>query len=287
MSLTNDYDNQSARPLANQPVKRHDIYNLDLLDLIRRKIGVIVFFTLLGVALSLLYFFKAPKTYESTSKIFVDEKNAPSVNGNDQSALMTEVSMETYLQKLKSTLILEPAIAGGKFKKMETFEKSEQDVGDILFKFREGKNYRVTPADTKSSSAVMKLAFKGPNPEECKQVMQSIVAASEDHIRDTTKIVGGEHTDLFQRAQEKWLDRLEVVEADIEELMVRPELLNINGQIINPYQLQLQLMHQELHDLRSQRNKILARVESVKQDQLAGISSDDLGRGRHQRPSSP
>ena len=117
--------------------------------------------------------------------------------------------------------------------------------------------------------------------------MQSIVAASEDHIRDTTKIVGGEHADLFQRAQEKWLDRLEVVEADIEELMVRPELLNINGQIINPYQLQLQLMHQELHDLRSQRNKILARVESVKQDQLAGISSDDLGRGRHQRPSSP
>ena len=276
MSLTNDYDNQASRPLPNQPVKRHDIYNLDLLDLVRRKIGVIIFFTLLGIALSMLYFFKAPKTYESTSKIFVDEKNAPSVNGNDQSALMTEVSMETYLQKLKSTLILEPAIAGGKFKKMETFEKSEQDVGDILFKLREGKNYRVTPADTKSSSGVMKLAFKGPNPEECKQVMQSIVAAFEDHIRDTTKIVGGEHADLFQRAQEKWLDRLEVVEADIEELMVRPELLNINGQIINPYQLQLQLMHQELHDLRSQRNKVLARVETVKQDQLAGLSSEDL-----------
>ena len=72
MSLTNDYDNQASRPLPNQPVKRHDIYNLDLLDLVRRKIGVIIFFTLLGIALSMLYFFKAPKTYESTSKIFVD-----------------------------------------------------------------------------------------------------------------------------------------------------------------------------------------------------------------------
>ena len=276
MSLTNDYDNQAPRPLPNQPVKRHDIYNLDLLDLVRRKIGVIVFFTLLGVALSMLYFFKAPKTYESTSKIFVDEKNAPSMNGGDQSAFMSEVSMENYLQKLKSTLILKPAIAGGKFKKMETFEKSEQDVDDILFKLREGKNYRVTPADTKSSSGVMKLAFKGPDPEECKQVLESIVAAFEDHIRDTTKNVGGENADLVQKAQENWLDRLKVVEQEIEGLMVRPELLNINGQIINPYQLQLQLMHQELHDLRSQRNKILARVESVKQDQLAGIRSDDL-----------
>ena len=123
MSLTNDYDNQASRPLPNQPVKRHDIYNLDLLDLVRRKIGVIIFFTLLGIALSMLYFFKAPKTYESTSKIFVDEKNAPSMNGNDQSAFMSEVSMENYLQKLKSTLILKPAIASGKFKKMGTFEK--------------------------------------------------------------------------------------------------------------------------------------------------------------------
>ena len=100
-----------------------------------------MFFTLLGIALSMLYFFKAPKTYESTSKIFVDEKNAPSMNGGDQSAFMNEVSMENHLQKLKSTLILEPAIAGGNFKKMETFEKSEQDVDDILFKLREGNNY--------------------------------------------------------------------------------------------------------------------------------------------------
>ena len=276
MSLTNHYDNKAPRPLSNQPVKRHDFYNLDLLDLVRRKIGVIAFFTLLGIALSTLYFFKAPKTFESTSKIFVDEKNAPSMNGTDQGLFMSEVSMENYLQKLKSTLILQPAIAGGNFKKMDTFEKSEEDVDAILFLLREGKNYRVTPADTKSSSGVMKLAFKGPDPDECKQVLTSIVTAFEDHIRDTTKNVGGENADLVQRAQENWLDRLNVVETEIEGLMVRPELLNIDGRIINPYQLQLSLMHQELHDLRSQRNKVLARVESVKQDQLVGISSEDL-----------
>ena len=122
----------------------------------------------------------------------------------------------------------------------------------------------------------MKLSFKGPDPKECKQVLQSIVSSFEDHIRDTTKNVGGENADLVQRAQENWLDRLKVVEKEIEGLMVRPELLNIDGRIINPYQLQLSLMHQELHDLRSQRNKVMARVASVKQDQLAGISSEDL-----------
>jgi len=94
------------------------------------------------------------------------------------------MTMENYLQKLKS-------------------------------KLREGETYRVTPADTKSSSGVMKLAFKGPNPEECKQVLQSIVATFEDHIRDTTKNVGGENADLVQRAQENWLDRLKVATQQI------------------------------------------------------------------------
>ena len=81
---------------------------------------------------------------------------------------------------------------------------------------------------------------------------------------------------MVQRAQENWLDRLKVVEGEIETLMVRPELLNIDGRIINPYQLQLSLMHQELHDLRSERNKVLARVESVKQNQQLGLASEQL-----------
>ena len=278
MSLNNvDYVNQSTgpRPLPNQPVKRQDIYNLDILDLIRRKVGVIVFFTLVGIGLSMLYFFKAPKTYESTSKIFVDEKNAPSMNSADQSAFINEVSMENYLQKLKSTLILQPAIADGKFKNLETFESRDDDDA-ILFALREGKSYRVSPADTKSTSGVMKLSFKGPDPDECKKVLTDIVHSFENHIRDTTKNVGGENADLVQRAQENWLDRLKVVEQEIQALMIRPELLNIDGRIINPYQMQLSLMHQKLHEIRSERIGVLARVESVKQNQELGLSSEEL-----------
>ena len=273
MSLNNvEYENQSTgpRPLHVQPKKRQDIYNLDLLDLIRRKAGVIVFFTLVGIGLSLLYYLKAPKVYESTSKIIVDQQHAPSEDG-DSSAFLNEISTENYLQKLKSTLILDPALADGNFKNMKTF--AGDDSKSILFQLREGSNYLVSAADTKSTSGVMKLAFSGPDPKECQQVLEQIVEAFKDHIASSTESIGGANVELIQGAQELKLEQLKEVEEQIAELMVSRELLNIDGRIINPYQMQLSLMHQELHDLRIRRNKVLARVESVKQ---SGLGSEDL-----------
>jgi len=276
MSFSNvDFKNQSTSPRAphqNQPIKRQDLYSLDLFDLVRRKAGVIVFFVLVGIGLSLLYFFKAPKTYQSTSKIFVDEKNAPTVNGTDQGGFMNEVSVENYLQKLKSDLILKPAIRNGQFEKMAMFKDSES----ILFELREGANYHVMPADTTLTSGVMKLSFRGSAPTECQKVLEAIVESFDSHIEDTTENIGGKNADLIQRAQKDWLNQLEEVEQKIAELLVRPELLNIDGRIVNPYQVQLSLMHEQLHDLRSQRNKLKAQVESVKQNMQNGISSNDL-----------
>ena len=279
MSLSN-INYQKSQPLGagnQQPATgiKRDTYDLDLLDLVRRKIGLILFFVFLGIGLSLLYFFKAPKTYQSTSKIYVDERSAPTMNSGDSNGFVSEVAMETYLQKLKSTLILAPAIANGKMEKMEIF-KDDHEREDILFKLRDGKSYSVKPADTKSSSGVMKLSFTGSNPEECKEVLTCIVDSFKEHIVSSTKNIGGENADLVRKAQDNWLDELKDVEKQIEELMVHPELLNIDGRIINPYQLQLSLMYQDLHDLRNQSNKILARVESVKLDQQNGISSEEL-----------
>ena len=72
MSLVN-LKNQN-NPMQPKSGKSSDFYNLDVLDIVRRKFPLILFFLLLGIGLSTLYYFKAPKTFESTAKIFVDEK---------------------------------------------------------------------------------------------------------------------------------------------------------------------------------------------------------------------
>lgn len=279
MSLVNvDFQNRTSYPssgLGNggpSPKKRNDIYNIDVLDLIRRKFSLILFFILLSVALSALYFLKAPKTYQSTARVFVDEKSAPSMNGSDRDSLMSDTSLEQYLVTLKSTKILAPAIEDGAFEKMEMFEP----YSDILLELREGSSLNVTPADKKSDSGVIQLAVRGASEEECKVVLEEILKSFNDHIRATTRNIGGEHAKIVEKAQSQWLERLKEVEAEIEQLSVRPELINVNGRTTNRFQTDLILLREDLHELQKEKNKILALIDTIKQDQAAGRTSEDL-----------
>ncbi len=273
MSLANlDFQNSPQSPHGNANTKSKDIYSLDLVDLIRRKFWLILFFVVFFSGLAILYYFKAPKTYESTAKIFVDEKSAPSVNSNDRESFAGEISIEKYLQTLKSTLVLQPAIDRGKFYDMDLFSECD----DILYNLRETKSFAVKPADTKSNSGVIKLSFRGSTQDECQEVLDAIVASFGRHIESTTKNIGGENANIVQIAQEQWLSRLNVVEAEIEKLSARPELLTVDGRVTDPYQIQLSLLHNDLHALRSERNGITARIENVRRDKAIGKSSEDL-----------
>ncbi|MFK7769258.1 MAG: polysaccharide biosynthesis tyrosine autokinase [Mariniblastus sp.] len=277
MSLINvDFPNGPNHPSAGHngmqqaAGQKTDAYSLDLFDLVKRKFWIIQFFVLLGIGLSLLYYFKAPKTYESIATIFVDEKSAPMAGDSD--GFSNESSIEKYLVTLKSTKILKPAIASGNFHDLDTFA----DCDDILYFLREEDALSAKPADAKSTSGVIKLSFQGSSPEECQAVLDEIVATFDEHILSTTKNIGGETAKLVTDIKDQMLTQLEEVDAEIRELMVRPELLNIDGRVVNPHQMQLGLLHQELHDVRSERRKILARVENVKKDLALGKMPEDL-----------
>ena len=279
MSLVNiDFETRSKQPFngaasnSPNPKKRSDIYNLDILELVRRKFWLILFFVLLGMGLSTFYFLKAPKTYESTANVFVDEKTAPSMNTGERDPYISDTSIEQYLVTLQSTKILAPAIESGSFENMNMFEGFD----DILLELREGDTLSVSPADSKSNSGVMRLAVRGNSQTECQQTLMAIVDSFNDHIRATTKNIGGEHAEIVEKTQNEWLARLKEVEQEIEELSVQPELISVNGQITNRFQSEQVLLRGDLHELQKEKNKVLALIETIKQDQRLGRESIDL-----------
>ena len=278
MSLVNfDFENKNAYSSPGMPnampqgKKRNDIYNLDVVDLVRRKLWLILFFVLAGLALSVLYYLKAPKTYESTATMYVEEKSAPSMSESGET-IMNETPLEQYMVTIKSARVLAPAMDAGTFEEMKMFESFD----DILLELREGDTLEVESADLKANSGIMKLSLRGRSQEECQIALTKVIDSFKDHIFKTTRNIGGEQAKIVKEAQTQWLERLNEVEDEIEKLSVRPELVNIEGRISNRYQTDIIVLREDMHDLQREKNRIQALVSAIKDDQAMGRSSEDL-----------
>ena len=245
-----------------------DLYNFDVFDMIRRKVWLILFFTLLGIALSLLFFFKAPKTYRSTAKVFVDEKSAPSLNDDG----FNQNTVEKYIEVLRSTATLKHAIRDGKFERMEIFE----DVDSVIRYLRDGKALIAKSADVKSNSGVIKISFDGQNQEETQEVLKAVVGAFGKYIDSDAKDIGGQTTELWTTLHQNMLGRTVEVQAEIEKLMSLPEMLIVDGRVQNPYQLQQARLHEEMHQLRRERTRLEARVSAIQQAKALGKNPESL-----------
>jgi capsular exopolysaccharide synthesis family protein len=267
----NNYGIPQGQPAAATPSSGglSELYNFDVFDMVKRKFWLILFFTFLGIGLALLFFFKAPKTYRSTAKVFVDEKSAPSINDGEGFAQNT---VEKYIEVLRSTATLKHAVKDGKFERMEIFE----DTDSVIRYLRDGKSLVAKSADVKSNSGVIKISFDGGNREETQKVLESVVAAFGDYIDSDAEEIGGQTTQLWTQLHESMMVRQREVQAEIETLMALPEMLIVDGRVQNPYQLQQARLHEELHQLRRDRTKLEARIEAIQLAKAQGKNPESL-----------
>lgn len=247
-----------------------EMYSIDVIDLVRRKFWFILFFVLLALALSLLFYFKAPKTFESTSRLVVEEQSAPSLNSTDGEAFATEKPVEKYIEIIKSAKILNPAIDDGKFDDLKTFADSE----NILMDLRECLVIR--PADVKGESGVIYLEYQNGYDEETQSILLAIVESFESYIKNDTRSVGGETVQIVETVQHEMLVRLQQVEKEIRELSAKPDMLFKDGNVLNSFQVQQANLQEDLHELRRERTRLQARLDNIQLRRYNGASTDNL-----------
>jgi len=245
-----------------------ELYNFDVFDMIKRKFWLIVFFTLLGIGLALLFFFQAPKTFRSEAKVFIDDRTIPSVTDVDYS----QNSIERYIEILRSTRTLKEAIREGKLERMAIFENEDS----VLRYLRDGKSLLAKSADVKSNSGVIRISFDGADPEETREVLEAVVKAFGHYIEDDAANKGNEITSYWKELHQNMMQLQPEVQKKIEELMADPELLVIDGRIQNPYQIQQSRLHEELHQLRRDRTRLEARISTIELAKSEGRNLDSL-----------
>ncbi len=245
------------------------MYSLDVLDLIKRKFWFILFFVILSVALALLYFFKAPKTFESWSRLSVEERGALTLNNSDDT-IASEKPVEKYLEYLNSERILNPAIDSGKFDDLETFEESSNILVDLK------ENLTVRGADAKGMSGAIHLSYKNGVPEETKAILDAIVISFESYIESDKKMVGGEVVETLDKIKGELSTRLTRVEKEIQELSAKPELLLKDGNVQSTFAIKHAKLTDELYERSRERTRMETQVEDIRLQRHNGADQDML-----------
>jgi len=221
-------------------------FQIDPIGLLRRKFWTICFFVLLCTALSVLFYFKAPKTYESTARIYVEDKSAATMSADGE--VLSESNVQKYLEMVNSHKVLNAAILNTEgIEDMKSFE----DEDDILFTVRE--NLKVATADNKAISDVIKIHYQCGVEEDCEVILDSIVNSFEDFILSINREAGGGKRESIGQISDKQEAREKVIEAEIARLKEKPYIDFIDEKPYNRYENTVATLQTELDELSSQR----------------------------------
>jgi len=246
-----------------------DATNFDLFGLILRKFWIILFMVLFGAGLGMLFFFKAPKTFQSRARIFVQERNPVELSSSDNTAFTEDSPVQEYIDKLKSEKVLRPVIRDAKVAGME----SMKDVDNVLKALSE--RLSVKPADTKASHGTIVIRYDSPVEEECQVVVQAVCDSFEKYMLNSTTNVGEETKNLIADLTTKLNEQYEALSKEILEIKSNNNLIWREGKALNPHQVQIANLQEDLDTLRRERTKTSARLQNIKEAIAKGAENRD------------
>lgn len=244
------------------------MYQLDPLGVIRRKFWSILFFIICAIALSLLYFSKAPKTYESWARVYIDDHRAPTFSVDGEA--VESSSVEKYLEIISSRAVLAEAIDNCDIDQLRSLAEAD----DALMFVRE--NFVATPSDTKSASGVMRLRFRSGVAEDCQPVLANILTAFNNFITQGSQETGSGMVETMSQLEKERTDRFSRVMKEIDELMQKPFIQVTEGKVYNQYEGQASKLQLELDENSSERLRFEALRENLYRAQANGESIEDL-----------
>ena len=239
--------------------------SIDLPGVIRRKFWTIGFFTIVAVGLSILYYFKAPKVFESNAKIYVHQNSAPTLTA-DAETLQAEIAVERDMEIIRSSRVLARAIEQGKLEEMESMEDVEPNYH--LFELRE--RLVVKPSDAAGSA--IDVIYRCNNPEDAKHALFHILLAFKQDLQNDSMATGGLQVTTTLDMKERLGAQLLENEKLLRELSAKPHLQFDGEMMTNQHQTQQVKIQESRDELRRDIARLKARLDQF----VAAKATDSL-----------
>ena len=243
--------------------------SIDLPGVVRRKFWTIAFFTLVAVGLSVLYYFKAPKVFESNAKIYVHQNSAPTLTA-DAETLQAEIAVERDMEILRSSRVLARAIEQGKLDEMESMEDVEPNYH--LFELRD--RLVVKPSDAAGSA--IDVVYRCSHEQDSKHALFHILLAFKQDLQNDSAATGGLQVSTTLDLKERLEEQLVETDKLLRELSAKPHLQFDGEGMTNHHQTQQTKIQESRDELRRDIARLQARLDQFLVAKDTGSLTDSM-----------
>lgn len=230
----------------------------DLWGLVSRHFRTIALCILICGALGAVYCAMTDSIYESTAEIHIEEKLSPVFTEetmNDRQTLQSGV--ETHLLLLKSPMIFEAADEANGIRNLDELKEIEE------IKLRSFWEDRLSIKIPDFEASVLDVSYRGKSPEECQQIVESVIDAYGSHLADKSSGLGKEVSKLVNKAKDELLSQLNSMEEEYGEFRKNAPVMWKDGAAVNLHSERQLELEQRRKDLIIERSMTEAKLSAV------------------------
>jgi len=256
---------------------------IDVIGLVRRRIGIIVVGLVAGLLLATLYYFQAQVIYESEVQVLVDKKDSnlstQGTEGTDAAGRETEDMLADHMMIITSRAIISAAIEAEQLDKLPYLNEAiDDDETATKYIIDHLKVTRGGSGQAKGAS-VITLTFHHTSPEECSAILNAIVVNYEKFLAATFENTSSEAVALIEAEESKLAQEIKDGADEYLKLRKQSPLLWNGEQSLNVHQVRLNEIETQAAALKVRQSSIKTRLAVINEKLTAepqGEKSSDV-----------
>jgi succinoglycan biosynthesis transport protein ExoP len=183
-------------------------FGQSLWEIIWQRKAYVALGAVVGLALGVLYWSMAPKTYESSAQLLVVKKrpDAPiSAPASSPTGAVTpslsEDFLDTHQTVIRSAVVLGGAVAKGHLSDRATFQASDHPTRDLARSLTVGRD-RDKSAGRQSTSQILNISFRCGHSEDCGPILGAVIDSYCDFLSNSTQGSVNEALKLITKARD-------------------------------------------------------------------------------------
>lgn len=231
----------------------------------RRK-GLVVLSLIIGLVAGYLYFLKQVPLYRSGAQILIVEQRPKlPIPGID----VGRSSSEKHQKLITSEVVIRNAVAIGKLDQLPTFRNSGNAIGAIMGGLS-------ASMEGTANSEILNLSFTSTNPDDCRAVVEAVIAGYKKFLGDTYQNVSKETEELIREAKDQLDSQLSAKEAEYRKFRENSPLLFSGDKSENIHMARLRSVEAARSSKALEISQLASKIEALAKARTDGVSRDAL-----------